>query len=473
VTRVDSQALHDEAADARRPATLPSVKGSAPSHGEALEIRDLPAPTDLGALAAGADRLVHGGEIARGGMASIGIAFDQALLRRVAVKRVRGQADSVGRQRFCDEARITAQLDHPNVVPVHDLALDPASGEPFFTMKLVEGHTLTQVIDEAHRHELTPERLHPILQILLKVCDAVAFAHSRGLVHRDLKPENVMVGTHGQVYVMDWGVARVLRRDMTLGRSGAWMNEAGFVPRDLDADSIIGTPDYMAPEQALGDARAIDERTDVFGLGGILYYLLTGLGPYSRAGVRASLSQRGEVVPPEDQGVWPRLPPGLCHIAMKALAAEKHERFSNVEELRHCLEEFMSGGGWFATKRFRAGEVIVREGEVGDSAYIISEGQCEVFRMEEGQKQPLRELGPGEVFGETAVLTRKPRTASVAALSDVTLKVVTSTSLENELSRNPWLEAFVRSLAERFREADAEVASHRRARSSNSTPNPE
>jgi serine/threonine-protein kinase len=469
VTRVDSEAL-DEAAEGQRPTTLASVKAGAPLPGDAAHAPDLAAPAALEVLVNAAERLVHGGEIARGGMASIGVAFDQVLLRRVAVKHLRGQMDATGKQRFFDEARITAQLDHPNVVPVHDLALDPASGEPFFTMKLVEGHTLGQVIDEAHRHELTPERLHPILQILLKVCDAVAFAHSRGLVHRDLKPENVMVGTHGQVYVMDWGVARLVRRDSALGRGAGFGAEAGFVPRDLDADAIIGTPDYMAPEQALGDARAIDERTDVFGLGGILYYLLTGLGPYSRAGSRAGLSQRGEVVPPEDQGVWPRLPPGLCHIAMKALATEKHARFSNMDELRHSIEEFMSGGGWFATKRYRAGEVIVREGEVGDSAYIISEGQCEVYRVVDGEKQPLRELGPGEVFGETAVLTRKPRTASVAALSDVTLKVVTSTSLENELSRNPWLDAFVRSLAERFREADAEVASHRRARSSGTSP---
>jgi len=469
VTRVDSQALVEPAPEPQRPVTLPSVKASPPSGAETRDARDAPAPVEPEPLASASERLVHGGEIARGGMASIGVAFDQGLLRRVAVKRLRGHTDSVGRQRFFDEARVTAQLDHPNVVPVHDLGLEPLTGEPFFTMKLVEGHTLGQVIDEAHRHELTPERLHPILQILVKVCDAVAFAHSRGLVHRDLKPENVMVGTHGQVYVMDWGVARVLHREPTLDRAPGWA-EASLLSRDPDADAIIGTPDYMAPEQALGDARAIDERTDVFGIGGVLYYLLTGLGPYSRTSSRAGLSQRGEVLPPEDQGVWPRLPPGLCHIAMKALAPEKHLRFSSVEELRRSLEEFLSGGGWFATQRFRAGEVIVREGEVGDSAYIISEGQCEVYRVADGQKQPLRELGPGEVFGETAVLTRKPRTASVAALSDVTLKVVTSASLDNELSRNPWLEAFVRSLAERFREADAEVASHRRARSSSPQP---
>jgi serine/threonine-protein kinase len=148
---------------------------------------------------------------------------------------------------------------------------------------------------------------------------------------------------------------------------------------------------------------------------------------------------------------------------MKALAREKHRRYQSVEEVRRGVEDFLLGGGWFATERFRAGQIIVREGEVGDSAYIISDGQCEVYRIEDGEKRPLRELGPGEVFGETAVLTRKPRTATVAAISDVTLKVVTSASLDNELSRNPWLEAFVRSLAERFREVDAEAASHRRS----------
>jgi eukaryotic-like serine/threonine-protein kinase len=415
---------------------------------------------------AGSARLVHGDEIARGGMASIRVAFDTVLLRRVAVKRLRGEGDSEYKARFFEEAQVTAQLDHPNVVPVHDVGLESDS-EPFFTMKLVEGHTLTQVVDELHRHELTPERLHPILQIFLKVCDAVSFAHSRGVVHRDLKPDNIMVGTHGQVYVMDWGVARLLARTPEIvSLPCVHVRSDSATSQHVEKRAIVGTPDYMAPEQALVEPWEVDERSDVFGLGGILYYLLTGLGPYSKPKSGSSLAQRGPVDPPEEHGVWPRLPPGLCQIAMRALAHEKHLRYQNVEELRGSVEEFLLGGGWFATQRYRAGDLIVREGEVGESAYIITEGQCEVYRIEEGVKQPLRELGPGEVFGETAVLTRKPRTATVAALSDVTVKVVTRVSLDNELRRNPWLDAFVRSLAERFREADAEVASHRRSRAS-------
>lgn len=420
---------------------------------------------ELPVAVGGATRLVHGDEIARGGMASIHLAFDTSLLRRVAVKRLRGEGQPEHRARFLEEAQVTAQLDHPNVVPVHDVGIDAATGEPFFTMKLVEGHTFAQVIDELHRHELTPERLHPILHTFLKICDAVSFAHSRRVVHRDLKPDNVMVGTHGQVYVMDWGVARLLAAPSELQTNQVVrVGERAPSPSAVEEKAIVGTPDYMAPEQSLGDEREIDERSDVFGLGGILYYLLTGLGPYSDCKSGFGFAQRGPVDPPEDHGVWPRLPPGLCQITMRALATEKHRRYQSVEELRQSVEAFMQGGGWFATQRFRAGELIVCEGELGESAYIISEGQCEVYRMQDGEKCLLRQLGPGEVFGETAVLTRKPRTATVAALTDVTLKIVTRASLENELSQNPWLDAFVRSLAERFREVDAEVASHRRSR---------
>jgi hypothetical protein len=297
----------------------------------------------------------------------------------------------------------------------------------------------------------------------------VSFAHSRRVVHRDLKPDNVMVGTHGQVYVMDWGVARLLAAPSDLAATQIVQVEGrGRARPCTEENAIIGTPDYMAPEQARGEEREIDERSDVFGLGGILYYLLTGLGPYSDTKSGFGLAQRGPVDPPEDHGVWLRLPPGLCHIAMRALAEEKHRRYQSVEELRQSVEAFLQGGGWFATHRFRAGELIVCEGELGESAYIITEGQCEVYRVEDGEKCRLRELGPGEVFGETAVLTRKPRTATVAALTDVSVKIVTRTSLENELRQNPWLDAFVRSLAERFREVDAEVASHRRSRAPSS-----
>ena len=151
MTRVDPRPA--DAYD--RPVTLPSLKSAAPNGVEKAPA-GAPEASPAAALPVAGERLLHGGEIARGGMASIGVAFDQALLRRVAVKRLRGPSDATSRRRFMEEAQVTAQLDHPNVVPVHDLATDAATGQAYFTMKLVEGHTLGQFIDELHRHELTP-----------------------------------------------------------------------------------------------------------------------------------------------------------------------------------------------------------------------------------------------------------------------------------------------------------------------------
>ncbi len=161
-----------------------------------------------------AEPYVDQGEVARGGMGSVRHAWDTVLERHVAVKIIspRLANDPSALQRFADEARITAQLDHPNIVPVHKLGHAP-NETPCLAMKLVQGRTLL-----AHLRTLPPPpwshaTLDEVLEIFQKVCDAVAFAHSKGVVHRDLKPENIMVGSFGQVYVMDWGIAKILNRD--------------------------------------------------------------------------------------------------------------------------------------------------------------------------------------------------------------------------------------------------------------------
>jgi serine/threonine-protein kinase len=299
------------------------------------------------------------------------------------------------------------------------------------------------------------------LQVILKVCDAVAFAHSRSVVHRDLKPDNIMVGTHGQVYLMDWGVALLLgaerpsdirARDerVSIQRSSTGRSTA----------SVVGTLDFMAPEQARGLTSEIDERTDVFGLGGILYFLLTGRGPNTADSPAETLlkARTGAVTRPEERAAWPALPPGLCAIAMKALAALPEDRYANVQELRADLEQFLRGGGWFASATFEAGATIVKEGDLAECAFIIVKGRCRVTKGRGDSAIFMREIGPGEAFGETAVLTRGTRTASVVALETVTVKVVTRETLEAELERNPWLGAFVQALAGRFRDIDERLA---------------
>lgn len=411
------------------------------------------------------ERFVDGGEIARGGMGEVRLAFDRVLRRDVAMKISDPSKPNYTQAalRFMEEAQITGQLDHPNIVPVHDFGSGLDRGGVFFTMKLVKGETLTEFVDRLAGAPLSPRALDGFLDVFIKVCDAISFAHSRGVVHRDLKPDNVMVGGFGQVYVMDWGVAVLLegnRPSQHIEGPRVSLSEDLSRHGAEETGAIVGTFDYMAPEQAWGRTDQIDERTDVYGLGGILYHLLTGAGPHAAPTAFEALqsAQRGRVEPPETRGAWPDLPPGLCDIAMKALAKEPTDRYQSVEALKADVQEFRRGGGWFKTRRYASDDIIVRQGDPGDSAYIIIEGECEVSKMVDGEARVLRRMGPGDVFGETAVLTGEPRTATVVATGDVVVKVVTREALEQELGRQSWSGAFVKALAERFREVDERLS---------------
>jgi serine/threonine protein kinase/formylglycine-generating enzyme required for sulfatase activity len=233
----------------------------------------------------GADeRYVDLGLIGVGGMGEVRRVQDTELHRVVAMKRVRADvnASPTALARFVDEVQATAQLQHPGIVPVYDTGRT-ADGAVWFTMKEVRGRTLTEVIREVHgasveRWETTPDgwNLRRLVTVVHQASQAVGYAHERGVVHRDLKPDNVMVGTHGEVQVMDWGLCKIVGRDDP-------ETEAIFLERARDATivgRVMGTPSYMAPEQARGDLAAIDARTDVYALGAMLYEVLAGRAPY-------------------------------------------------------------------------------------------------------------------------------------------------------------------------------------------------
>lgn len=384
-------------------------------------------------------RLVDEGPLGEGGMAQIRRVRDVNLQRTVAMKvLLPEQAEHErGRLRFLHEARTTAQLAHPNIVPVHEIGLDP-DGTCFFTMERVDGDTLEDLI---HREGSSPDRLRRLLDILITVCTAVSYAHAQGVLHRDLKPANVMVGAHGQIYVMDWGIAT------RMGAAGA---EGLDVPGE-----VVGSLGYMPPEQ-LQQGR-IDERTDVFGLGAILYEMLTRRPPFQGETLRAVAARtlKGHVAPPE--ALAADIPPALSRIVRKALSRSPEDRYPSVAAFAEELARFLRGGGHFEVRRLPAGTRIVSQGEPGDEAYVIQKGRCRVFRVRHGVPDALGELGPLDVFGEQSAITGRARSAYVEAIDDVELLVVTRETLQGQLGLDSVVGAFVRALGDRFVDADRQV----------------
>lgn len=345
-----------------------------------------------------------GGEIARGGMGSILEAEDRKLGRKVAMKvmKLEASASDYARTRFVREATVLARLEHPNIVPIHELGWD-AENRLFYTMKLVQGRTLQAVINGLKERDpdfIGHYTLDRLLTIFRKICDALSLAHSRGVIHRDLKPENVMVGEFGEVLVMDWGIAKILG-DTTQAAAESALRAEATEPgtaerfRELaDAElkkttmgltmdgTVMGTPHYMSPEQADGRVTEIDQQSDVFSLGAILYAILTLRPPVeadSPYGV-IELIKRGEIRPPttfnvttgatgkgkslEGAAVNPKkyqplphcpggkVPAALSSVAMKALTVDKTTRYATVAALAADIEAYQGG---FATSAEHAG----------------------------------------------------------------------------------------------------------------------
>lgn len=383
-------------------------------------------------------------ELGRGGMGRIHPATDRNLLRHVALKRLDLELSRVPmyREGFIAEAQMTGQLEHPNIVPVHELAISDAS-VPYFTMKLVQGIGFDRWLNDATHPPGSTERMEQGLEIFLKVCDAVAYAHHRGVIHRDLKPENIIVADFGQVYVMDWGLARLTKTVPASGQNS-----------QMYAEGAVGTPQYMAPEQARGNPNEMDERSDVFGLGAILYEIVSGVTPYgdeSDPELIIERARQGAVFPIEQAVFGLGVSRRICNIVAKAVAPVPSDRYSSVVALQEEVRSFLIGGLHLPRKVFLPGNLIINEGDIGDEAYMIVSGKCRAFRQVDGGRETLGTMGPGDVFGEMALLLDEPRAASVEAVERTSVLVLDKATMTEGLGFGGWTGALVLALAQRFR----------------------
>ncbi|MDB5335813.1 MAG: serine/threonine protein kinase with repeat, partial [Planctomycetaceae bacterium] len=320
------------------------------------------------------DRYTWVSEVGKGGLGQVWLARDNDLVREVALKEIKAEAvSSEAVRRLIKEAQITGQLQHPNIVPVYEVR----RGErPFYTMKLVRGKTLAATIKQHHEQRRTghedPLSMTRLMSVFVNICDALAYAHSRGIIHRDLKPQNIVLGDFGEAIVLDWGLARRMDGDPDVDTE---RDHTQISPVSLTDDAhtdatqtgaALGTPAYMSPEQAGGRVDLMDARTDIYGLGAILFEILTGSPPHRKPGFNDA--HNSLVSPPQDapstnktfpvNGLFalltqirngptphirelnPGTPIELDAICARAMARDREDRFQSAKDFKEALMEY-------------------------------------------------------------------------------------------------------------------------------------
>jgi serine/threonine-protein kinase len=286
--------------------------------------------------------------LGKGGLGEVFVALDGELNREVALKEVQARhldsADGVAR--FLREAEVTGRLEHPGVVPVYGLGVYP-DGRPYYAMRLIRGDTLRQAIGRFHRDARSSpgERrvaFRGLLQRFVEVCNAVAYAHSKGVIHRDLKPDNVMLGPYGETLVIDWGLAGAFAQGPAETDAPASAPSPAGAAGGTQTGHVLGTPAYMSPEQARGDKAAVGPRSDVYGLGAILYELLTGRAPHQGADGMAMLTAAASGDFPPPRQIKRDAPPALDAVCRKAMALPSGDRYGAAKELAAEVERWLA-----------------------------------------------------------------------------------------------------------------------------------
>ncbi|HEY3499877.1 MAG TPA: serine/threonine-protein kinase, partial [Polyangiaceae bacterium] len=328
--------------------------------------RSIP-PVATSELWAGKIRVL--GELGSGAMAKVLRGYDTKLRREVALKVTKLPRREMPRQalaRFAEEAQITAQLEHPNVVPIHDLGASP-DGHAYFSMKLIPGLSLEAILERRRAEDpviLAQFGLRRLLDVFLQVCQAIDYAHARGVVHRDLKPANIMVGDFGEVLVMDWGVAKVAESAAERAGNVTTNPEDGSIPDVEDSappslrpgvtsvraaakawqtqdGTVIGTPEYMSPEQAQG--LSIDGRADIYALGVILYEILCGQVPFEDEDPHVTLDHVINDTPPAPSDLQSGIPAALEALTLRLLVKDPAERTLTIPQIRAHVQNYIEG----------------------------------------------------------------------------------------------------------------------------------
>ena len=392
--------------------------------------------------------------LGEGAVGRVDRVLDTRLGRVVACKTLRSEvaADPNALRTFVNEARVLGLLDHPAILPVFDTFLTP-DGRPAYTMREIDGQSIARMVGmdlESGRARVLP--LQRVLKIVAQIAEALAHAHDRGVLHLDLKPQNIIAFAHDEIVLVDWGSARVYAAERYAQKIEKRPELAEFLGVVSEDESLlIGSPRYMSPEQTVETRASLAPASDIFSLGVVFYQLLTGRLPFHGETLEGLFDAIREHSPASPQEIDPGVPRRLSSIAMRMLEKSTSERYASFEEVVGDLDEFRSTAGEFPSRRFAAGDVIFSEGDPGDAAYVVVEGEVEISTGEGGDRRVLGRNLAGEAFGELALLRNRPRSAAAAALRDTTVRVIEQPALMAEVDKlSPWVLAILSGVVERF-----------------------
>jgi serine/threonine protein kinase/Flp pilus assembly protein TadD len=288
---------------------------------------------------------------ARGGMGEIWVAIDERIGRKVAVKKLRSGRETE-HARFLVEAQITGQLEHPSIVPLHDIGLDDA-GQPFYIMKYIHGRRLREAVAKFHEERRSTDwpndvEFRRLLETFVRICNVVAYAHHKGVLHRDIKPDNVMLGPYGETLVVDWGLAKVIGQPEEVMTSGVRLTGSGSTATQDGA--VVGSPAYVSPEGAEGRPEAVDHTSDVYLLGATLYEILTARPPRQGSTSWELIDLALHSQPTAPRKIDPQIPRALEAICLKAMAYRKEDRYQSPLALVEDVERYLAGAPTSAFK---------------------------------------------------------------------------------------------------------------------------
>ncbi len=463
------------------------------------------------------------GRLGAGGMGEVLQVRDEDVGREMAAKVILGQADPKMLAKFVREGQITGQLEHPNIVPLYELGMT-SDRQVYFTMKRVEGQDLAGVLAEERRLEgsllargesrprpssrrlavdqdtTRRKSLIKLLGIFGKVCDALAFAHSRGVIHRDLKPANLMVGEFGEVQVMDWGLAKVTGHAdpaagaCTLDLGGGRITEGASGPLLTLDGSVVGTPAYIPPEQAAGETDKLDHRTDVYGLGAILYEILTLEAPFEGDSVWNVLEQviEGKLIAPSERTPERSIPWELEAVVKRAMASRRGKRYQTVEALKADIEAYLEGrvlaaaeySTWQVVKKWAGRNKAAAFAVLGVTVAILAgfavnfwqmrvaqgardEAQVQKVKAQEKEKEAIKARNATEqekqkvLAGQQKVLAeQRLKDAARDRMGDVQAESDLRESFE-DLGPQGWKERAIRSWVEQASSIHGRLDAHR------------